>query len=258
MAQDIVLIGAGRSPHTRARRRAKGFPSRNRWIGPVQVRTSMRYPVDAAFVKQWYEQIVKAVEDGVLLVEYKLDRFVDADELKTLASGSEEELAAYEKKATEKTPEKPHASPPGTDPVLDTMPVQKPGADEIPEGTEGTPDDQGPDLSSGTEEHPTNLNTIDRSEEEKGVEIESAPLNTVEGSREEPMTSPRDVAQQALEEVAGTEGTGSDYQPLPDDWRSGSKADLLAHCEQRGIDTSDTPSNRVLRQRLDEYASRAG
>jgi hypothetical protein len=332
MAQDIVLIGAGRSPHTRNLRRNRGFRPRNRWIGPVQVRTHMRIAVDQDFVKQHYDQIVQAVEDGVLLVEYKLDRFVDATELKTLAFGSEEERAAYEQEATQKLEEsaaeyqrlseekKAEEDEAARLSVLGDMPVAKPGADVIPQGeargdalTGG--EGQGVPKQGFVGDEP--LNELDRSDKEKGIQAESAPLNTIEGTREEGLTSPRDLAQARQEEVtaANAEGrtlvgqrdeeaeaaansvegaeqpvptglptpeeltaqrgqepeyqpeetgvdnaeatTDTDYKPLPEHWRTSTKPELLALCEERSIDTSDMPSNKELKRRLESYESRS-
>lgn len=46
---------------------------------------------------------------------------------------------------------------------------------------------------------------------------------------------------------------GHEYKPLPDGWQKANKAELLQLCTERGIDTSDMPSNKDLRKRLSGY-----
>lgn len=344
LGPDIVLIGAGRSPHTRNLRRRNGFPHRNRWIGTIQMRAHLRVGVDREFVQKHYEQIVEAVRDGVLLVEYKLDRFVDAEELKTLAFGSEEERQAYEQEATnqleQKTAEYQQLAEQrrleeyerSARSVLGRMPVAKPDADRIPVGMAGGDLTGGgtEDLRFATDDPSHDINTVERYGGEKdGIGAFSAPLNTLEGSREEHIQSPRELAAELAAETTEASARGElvpdqpeaearaiqeappppteeeaakmdvgttpnveptpddvtdaepeyhpdedpdasndqpppegepipegEFKPLPEGWKSATKAELLAYCEERGIDTSDTPSNKELRRRLEGYQAR--
>lgn len=278
LGPDIILVGAGRSPHTRELRRQKGFTRRNRWIGPIQVRTNMRIGVDIDFVKKHHDAIAKAVEDGVLLVEYKFDKFVDAEELQTLAFGSEEERAAYEEEVAalneeraaelqQKSDERREAEfEARTKSVLGYMPVAKPGASDIPQGEEGGTLDGGAPEQPETEHDPNApLTDIDQHPDKPGIQATSAPIgNTL---HETSTTTPRDIAQRLQEEVSAepeyTPNSSAteplppgEFKPLPDGWKNATKAELLAFSEERGIDTSDTPSNKELRRRLDDYEKR--
>jgi hypothetical protein len=97
-ASDFILIGAGRHPHTKQKRQLRQPRHRNRWIGTLQVSVGLRIPVNLEFVQQHFKQLVEAVNDGVVLVEYKSDRFVDPEELNTLVFGSDEARDTYERR----------------------------------------------------------------------------------------------------------------------------------------------------------------
>lgn len=321
-SSDIILIGAGRSPLTKQRRTLNRFPQRNFYIGNIHIRTGMRFPVNEAFLKKHFSEIEKRVEAGTLIVEYKLDKFVDMEELKTLAFGSEEARKAYEEEATAALEERAAASQEASDKlraeqeeaarlsVLGDLPVAKPGEDQIPvsevegDDTPGTtPNDNATRLTGGTlmQDHARlEAQKAERRERDTGdnadtsidTSVSDQQDDNMQGSHEETFTSPRDLAQAAQEEVTAEQtsdaeqgsddvepepeyrpdaalGSSSgerndeqrtsdnpDFKPLPAGYHSAAKPELLALCEERGIDTSDMPSNKELRRRLDEYAER--
>lgn len=299
-SSDIILIGAGRSPHTKQLRQQKKPARRNPWIGTVQILTGMRFPVDVDFLKANFKAIVEAVESGVLLVEYKFDKYVDPEELEVLAYGSAEEREAYEEEASqaieakvvEQTMLAEERSAAIDDDlrrsVMSNMPV--PQADStVPEGTAAeTPPEEGPEGSA----NPDNATRFNGGPDGVPPPSNAPELDNVEGSHADPITSPRDVAaegQRELSQADDVEGLhpnqvadeqraeealeeghddpeyvpdqqinrsipeGTEYKPLPDGWKSAGKTDLLTYCAERGIDTSDMPSNKELRKRLDGY-----
>jgi hypothetical protein len=309
-SSDIILIGAGRSPHTKQLRQKKKPARRNPWIGTVQILTGMRFPVDVDFLKANFKAIVEAVESGVLLVEYKFDKYVDPEELEILAYGSTEEREAYEKeasqaleaKAVEQTMLAEERSAAIDDDlrrsVMSNMPI--PQADStVPEGTATeTPPEEGPEGTA----NPDNATRFNGGPSGTPPPSDAPELDNLQGSHESTITSPRDVADEAQREATEGEAPrklsqaddvdglhpnqvadeqraeealeeaeehddpeynpgeinrsipeGTEYKPLPEGWKSGNKTELLGYCAERGIDTSDMPSNKELRKRLDGY-----
>lgn len=267
-SSDIILVGAGRSPHTKQKRRNNGFPQRNFYLGTIQIRSGLRIPVDVDFIKKWYDDIVKRIEAGTLLVEYKNDSFVDPEELKTLAFGSDAEKEAYEAEARGKVEAKAEEQRMATEELrekeaearrLSTLGATVPGA----EGDEDLPREEGATEDDGTTPDAVRLDD-----------------NTV-GSRAQKILSPRDAADARVAELAAAEqydasgnvtdgsepevpaatpsasrAADPDFRPLPDGWQKATKPELLSLCEERGIDVSDMPSNKELRRRLDAYVAR--
>lgn len=284
---DIILIGAGRSPHTKQRRRRNGYPKRNVWIGSREIRTNMRIPVDVEFVKANYDQIVAAVGAGVLLVEYKLDKFVDPTELKTLAFGSDAEKEAYEESIRGRNDKivqraKTLSEEKRVDDeenarlsVLGDFPIGEDGNPILPEykheGAEGavnidnatrltgglqvdTPLETGDNFAGSHAESITSPRqladaVIAARNPAEGVESGAPVDDALEGGEDEPEYHPgADVGEQPTRST-----DDPNYKPLPDGWKQSAKAELLSLCEERGIDTSDAPSNKELRKRLENY-----
>jgi hypothetical protein len=230
-SSDIVLVGAGRSPHTKSLRRQNGFPQRNFYLGTLQIRTGMRVPVEVDFVKQHYDEIVKRVEAGTLLVEYRFDTFVDPKELGTLAFGSEEDRTAYEKEVVELRDAA----------VAELMRASEAKHAEDEEASRIVPIDTPADGEPLYDNLEGSHEAIDVSELEVGRSKDFA----AESEHDEPEESAVAVSPERADDP--------NFQPLPDGWRSYTKSDLLALCAERGIDASDMPSNRELRRRLDAY-----
>jgi hypothetical protein len=294
-SSDIVLLGAGRSPLTKQRRRLNRFPKRNFYLGTLQILVNSRIPVDREFLKKYYEEIKKRVDEGVLIVEYKFDKFVDLDELKTLAFGSEEERKAYEESASTELGNRVAE--------LQELADQKKAAEEEAvrlsrvgdlttdenarfrdgrltmndaDNLEGSheevltsPDAKAAALRRATSEaNKAGRTVIGQTEAEA-----AAAAASVEGPTSDPLpgagldaeqkTSPDDEdhedpeyhPDQELGTNRATRSAETDptFKPLPDHWRQAPKPELLTYCEERGIDTSDMPSNKALRHRLDAY-----
>lgn len=267
-SSDIILVGAGRSPHTKFKRRINGFPQRNFYIGTLHIRTGLRVPVDLEFIKKWFNEIVKRIEAGTLLVEYKNDSFVDPEELKTLAFGGDAEKEAYEEEARNKIEAKAEEQKMASEELREKQ-VEERRLSALGTAVPGAEDDEAlPREEGGTED---------------GTVPDAVRLDdNLEGSHAQKVLSPRDVADARVAELAAagkydasgnvsdggepelTPATPSaeraaspDFRPLPEGWQKAPKPELLALCEERGIDVSDMPSNKELRHRLDAYIARA-
>lgn len=288
LSSDIILIGAGRHPATKQLRQQNGFPRRNFWIGEINVRTGLRIPVNIAFVQKYYDEIARRISDGTLLVEYKMDKFVDLDELKTLAYGSDAEKEAYEEEIAGGVKKQAEAMEAAKSEYADSTRqaeyLQRDGDEEarrvdptglLPpgggaaaaasalsyEGKQQFAKDAGIDveaLSKSPEQAPAELAEQpqfagDIAQDEMGGDgkvKEDAPNNDVPSNEDESEYVP------TSNEAAPSDNP--DFKPLPKDWQHSNKPELLSLCAERGIDTSDMPSNKVLKQRLDKYAAGGG
>jgi hypothetical protein len=301
-SSDIILIGAGRSPHTKQLRAQNGHPRRTFYIGEIHIRSGMRFPVNLAFVQKYFDLIVSHITAGTLLVEYKFDKFVDTKELQTLAFGSEAERQAYEEEVSQHDQEAIAAM----EAKKEALQAEKDETARIARYGDGseTPDPRG-ELPPGggaenaaltlaaNEKHPSVIDNYGEGTdatsggtEDEEVLVEKPLLDNLEGSHEETITSPDDVAHAAQvayqedhpEEVPQEEATEDEdladepeyhhdenesprtsddpnYKPLPANWQHAAKPDLLNLCTERGIDVSDMPSNKELRRRLKAYGT---
>lgn len=239
----------------------------------------MRLTVDKDFVKQWFDQIVEAVEDGVMLVEHGFDKYVDPDELRTLAFGSEEEQKAYEDRVQRETEEAVAEQQKASEErraaedeqqvrsVMGDLPFHDRNA---PVGGTATPGDEfseEPPYDNIAGSHALPHLTSPR-EKADALQREAAEQQAAETQGENPgartldaniadevVAGEEDVEEPEVTDPDTTERAANDanFKPLPSGWRHASKPELLAYCEERGIDTSDMPSNKELRKRLDSY-----
>ena len=281
-SSDIYLVGAGYSPHTKIRRMRSSLPQRRSfYIGTIQIMPGLRFPVDVDFLKKHHDEIARRVEAGTLIVEYKHDTYVDGEELRTLAFGSDTEKEAYEQEVAaardDKVQEQAEAAAAlqaekdeaAVLSVLGTNPAQRALADSSKQARDegdATEDEEGTGVvatDNATRLSPGTYDTL----------AADGALDNLEGSHETAFTSPRDAADQAARDyyqkhpvdtesvgepalrTAKPRNTESDatFKPLPDGWQKAPKPELLAWCTERGIDTSDMPSNKELRKRLDAY-----
>lgn len=294
-SSDIILIGAGRSPHTKQLRAQNGHPRRTFYIGEIHIRSGMRFPVNIAFIQKYFDQIVAAIAAGNLLVEYKFDKFVDSEELQVLAFGSEVERQAYEEEASQHAQE---AAAVMEEKKL-ALQAEKDEAARITRYGDGSeavdprgelPPGGGAENAALTlqanEQHPNLLdnygdgtNATGGSEDEE-VLAEKPLLDNLEGSHEETITSPDEAAQAAREAYqedhpvdeqeddladepeyhtddneAPRTNDDPNFKPLPANWQHAAKPDLLNLCTERGIEVSDMPSNKELRRRLKAYGA---
>lgn len=346
-SSDIVLLGAGRSPHTKWRRRHNRFPKRNFYLGQIQILVNSRIPVDREFLKKYFHEIKKHIEEGVLIVEYKFDKFVDPEELKILAFGSEEERKAYEDEATGKLTErnqelqqtaeerKAEEDERARRSIVGDIPLPGTGAGDTDVSPEGATSEEeryrdgrlsmlsSDNLQGSHEEAFTSpigkAGALQRETTEANAAGETlldqtdaeaqAAANSVEATdpsesiekivKEDSLspdqqTTPENEGRSDPVAEAGTDSATADkaaagstdvaeahddpeyhpdeelgtnapsdrsddpnFKPLPDGWKTAAKPELLTYCEERGIDTSDMPSNKVLRQRLNAYLTGA-
>lgn len=276
---EIILIGAGRSPYTKQRRRIKRPTRRNLWIGTRQIMTGMRYPVEIEFVQQNFDKIAAGIDDGVLLVEYRNDKFVDPEELKVLAFGSEEEKAAYEEQVAAEVAEQSaellqrgaELKAEEDDRILKSVqgdyPIGEDGQPILPEyvhqgATQPVLTDNATRLNGDvrtvgvqpptTNPTPRELATAVSVAEGGGVVSGATATDGATTDTKEPEYKPG-----AASAAQGTQvPPDMAYKPLPTGWKDSNKTELMALCEERNIDTSDLPSNRELRHRLEQYAAR--
>jgi hypothetical protein len=271
---DLVLIGATYDPRTKQIRQFKQPRRRNLWIGTIQLRSGMRAPLDLDFVRQHYDAIVTAIQDGLALLQYKHDQFVDADELKILAFGSEEEKQAYEERAAAEIAQESagqqrvEASRAAGEALVArenkaVLATGRPlgfGAHEEEE-EDGKEADAGlskeeiaereangldnPQNNNLVGSHTASAEDLQRGSDVDGQGADSDPRE--EGEAQDDDAPEREGAVQPEQSYAG------DYQPLPNGWAHLNKAGLLELCEERDIDVRDAPSNKVLRQRLEQY-----
>lgn len=257
MASDIILIGAGRSPETRLLRAKAGYSKRNVWIGTLEVRTGMRYPVDGEFLRKNFDAIVAGVQRGVLIVEYKFDRHCDPDELKTLAFGSDAEREAYEKEASEAVQaraveldaaKRERAEQDAADRAVNRLPVAPPPAA-----------DEETALDNMQGSHEVAQPSAQEAADERLRELAAAPSTEVAhnealavASEVELVGDGEDESDQSYAEDLRPLGEG-EYKPLPDGWQKAAKPELLGFCAERGIDITDMPNNRALKKRLERY-----
>jgi hypothetical protein len=291
LSSDIILIGAGRHPATKQLRAQNGHQRRTFYIGELQIKSNLRLPVNLAFVQKYFDKIIQHIADGTLLVEYKYDTYVDPKELKTLAFGSDAEKQAYEEEISkgiqqqaevleqkkedlraEKQAEK-EASEYGTDEerarVTDPLGFAPAGGGAEAAARSLRPEAKSPELLAAVgpnpdgEEPPVSPGTTP---EEKFDSLrEAADKRRAETSDPEAQLQEERSAQEGLEEepeqyvptgdepAPREQSDDPNFKPLPKDWRQAAKPELLQLCAERGIDTSDMPSNKVLRQRLEQY-----
>lgn len=221
----LYLIGAGRHSATRQLRRANRFSRRVIRVGELMI-SHRRIDVDAAFVEKHLKVIIAHMRKGTLIVAHSGDSFVD-----------EAELCA----------------------MFDAAPIES-EIDIVDETG-----DSGEDIELTDEEKAAILTEMDDLSDEAKSEIvefggyvpsaaEIADLRSEEadtGFEEAAELAPTDVAEPDAA-TAGEPSPVKTSKELPD-ISAMTKKQLIALCEELGIEVKGSPNNATLHDMLNEW-----
>ena len=230
----LWLLGGGRHRSTKQLRRMNRFGRRAFVLGGLSIRPNRRVDVTPKFVADHLDEIIERVAKGTLLVQHHADSFVDADELRAIAA-----LVRGE-------------TPVG--PVV--KPESKPVTEELEtDADRQTAQDWDATAGDGLDDGPG-----DDEEPQTPAEPPAAPPEAPSEPQE-----PADGAMDLSEEAAPAPISVLPPEPelddlpmptreLPDGWRTGTKAELLALCDDRGIKVDDRKAaNKKIIDLLDAW-----
>lgn len=232
--ENLILIGAGRHPVTKELRRSMLHQRRTFYIGDLHVMSNKRFPVTVEFVQQYFSTIVAKINEGTLLVQYKSDRFVTPAELKVLCYGDTTEKQSYEQQIAQADA---GSEMDAAEPEL-ALPEQDSGIEGlVTTFTAPIEPDAEPVIERSPEMPPPAIVAVDNPELSDAAEsVESLVLVS------------EDTAEVAVPEPESQEPVG--VTTLPEGWKYFAKGRLLELAESLGIDTSDMPSNKDLKDRI--------
>lgn len=245
----LWLLGGGRHRSTKQLRRMNRFGRRAFVLGGLSIRPNRRVDVTPKFIADHLEEIIARVAKGTLLVQHHADSFVDADELRA--------IAALVRGETPVGPVvKPESKPVAEE--LETDEDKKTAEDWDPTAGDGLDDDPGGDEQPQTPAEPPAAppeapsepqapadGAMDLSESEP---VATAPISVPPMNDDEPLPAetPVDLPEDDLPLETKRE--------LPEGWRTRTKAELLALCDEHGIQVDDRKAaNKKLIDLLDAW-----
>ncbi len=212
----LQILGCNTFPHrTRQLRRNNGFGDRKFYIGDLIVRPTSRISVNLEFCGKYFDEIVKRIQAGNLMLQSNYDKFITPAELAQLLGMDVAVEDSDELKSLNATLSDPGNTDPPAPPAND--PPSPPADPELKDHLEPPASDPESTAEEGS------------AEPDAQPEAASTPVE------------PEPVQRQARELPAGYEGFNKDR--------------LTQLCSERGIEFVESDVKKVLVQRLTDWVN---